>query len=305
MDGPMQHTPRATVAAVRGPDGHMITLVEDEGWERLDESEEWQLGAYGGLTAAYSVIAIVALIQIVRIQMRVPEYGWTTQKVFHLLNFVVCVLRAGVFAFRRQVQDLPYFLIQAGLLDLPGLLFFSTYTLLVLFWAEIYYQARSLPTGSLRPLFVLINVGVYSVQGAIWVYVAMGGPEAMQLGKELSGCFLACVSAAAAAAFLLYGGRLFLMLRRFPIESRGRHKKLREVGLVTSICAACFLFRSLIMAWSAFDLEDADLDVLKHPLLNLIYYLGAEVVPSALVLFILRKLPPKKTTQGYAPIPAH
>ena len=30
------------------------------------------------------------------------------------------------------------------LLDLPGLLFFSTYTLLVLFWAEIYHQVRVL-----------------------------------------------------------------------------------------------------------------------------------------------------------------
>ena len=28
------------------------------------------------------------------------------------------------------------------LLDLPGLLFFSTYTLLVLFWAEIYHQVH-------------------------------------------------------------------------------------------------------------------------------------------------------------------
>lgn len=28
-------------------------------------------------------------IQLVRIQMRVPEYGWTTQKVFHLMNFLV------------------------------------------------------------------------------------------------------------------------------------------------------------------------------------------------------------------------
>ena len=40
------------------------------------------------------------------------------------------------------------------LLDTPGLLFFTTYTLLVLFWAEIYHQARSLPTGGLRPTFV-------------------------------------------------------------------------------------------------------------------------------------------------------
>ena len=59
-------------------------------------------------------------VQIIRIQLRVPEYGWTTQKVFHLLNFLVCGLRSGVFAFRAQVQDLPSTLVQAGLLDLPG-----------------------------------------------------------------------------------------------------------------------------------------------------------------------------------------
>lgn len=28
-------------------------------------------------------------IQLIRIELRVPEYGWTTQKVFHLMNFVV------------------------------------------------------------------------------------------------------------------------------------------------------------------------------------------------------------------------
>lgn len=53
---------------------------------------------------------------------------------------------------------------QEVLLDLPGLLFFSTYTLLVLFWAEIYHQARSLPTTTLRPMFVAFNALVYAVQ---------------------------------------------------------------------------------------------------------------------------------------------
>jgi len=48
--------------------------------------------------------------------------------------------------------------------DPPGLLFFTTYTLLVLFWAEIYHQARSMPTGSLRPIFVTFNALVYAVQ---------------------------------------------------------------------------------------------------------------------------------------------
>lgn len=45
-----------------------------------------------------------------------------------------------------------------------GLLFFTTYTLLVLFWAEIYHQARSMPTGALRPIFLALNAVVYSVQ---------------------------------------------------------------------------------------------------------------------------------------------
>ncbi len=45
-------------------------------------------------------------VQIVRIQLRVPEYGWTTQKVFHLLNFLVSGLRAAVFACRVPVQAL-------------------------------------------------------------------------------------------------------------------------------------------------------------------------------------------------------
>ena len=50
-----------------------------------------------------------------------------------------------------------------------------------------------------------------------------------------------------------------LFMDRFPIESRGRRKKLREVGCVTAICAACFTLRAVIVAWSAIDSEDADL----------------------------------------------
>lgn len=90
---------------------------------------------------------------------------------------------------------------------------------------------------------------------------------------------------------------------RFPIESRGRRKKLYEVGCVTAVCSACFTLRALIVAWSAVDAEDADLDVLDHPLLNFVYYAACELLPSALVLYILRKLPPRPAAQGYQQIP--
>ncbi|KVH93430.1 protein of unknown function DUF1084 [Cynara cardunculus var. scolymus] len=76
--------------------------------------------------------------------------------------------------------------------------------------------------------------------------------------------------------------RLFVMLRRFPIESRGRQKKMHEVnistylfdyynfgaccvinitlgvGFVTGICCSCFLIRCIMVAIAAFD-KNADI----------------------------------------------
>lgn len=52
------------------------------------------------------------------------------------------------------------------------------------------------------------------------------------------------------------------------------------------------------------DARDADLDVTDHPLLNVVYYTLCEILPSAFVLYILRKLPPKRSPVGYQPIPA-
>lgn len=185
--------------------------------------------------------------------------------------------------------------------DVPGLLFFTTYTLLVLFWAEIYHQAKSQSTTKLRPTFLGANIAVYAIQARPCTACAMvpwpdvsprlelsrhqprrlvgarlehirwhahksgglfqlitspdsrrsaspqrqagwtpvrtqisllllsGVPSVAGFARDASAWFLVAAATAAAAGFILYGGRLFAMLRRFPIESRGRKKKLREV----------------------------------------------------------------------------
>ncbi|XP_028081843.1 tobamovirus multiplication protein 1-like isoform X2 [Camellia sinensis] len=237
-------------------------------------------------------------IQLIRIELRVPEYGWTTQKVFHLMNFIVNGVRAIVFGFHKQVFYLNPKVLILVLLDLPGLLFFSTFTLLVLFWAEIYHQARSLPTDKLRIIYLSVNGGIYFIQVCIWISLWIDDSSVVEFVGKI---FIAAVSFLAALGFLLYGGRLFFMLRRFPIESKGRRKKLHEVGSVTAICFTCFLIRCFVVVLSAFD-SDASLDVLYHPVLNLIYYMLVEILPSALVLYILRKLPPKRISAQYHPI---
>ncbi|XP_065870544.1 protein TOM THREE HOMOLOG 1-like [Euphorbia lathyris] len=267
-------------------------------WEQINHSLVWQDRIFHGLAALYGLVAVVALVQLVRIQVRVPEYGWTTQKVFHFLNFLVNGVRCIVFIFRRNIESINPPILQHILIDLPSLAFFTTYALLVLFWAEIYYQARAVSTDGLRPSFFTINAVVYAVQIAMWLVLWWKNHH---LVVVISKMFFAGVSLFAALGFLLYGGRLFLMLQRFPVESKGRRKKLQEVGYVTTICFSCFLVRCIMMCFNAFD-KAADLDVLDHPVLNFIYYLLVEILPSSLVLFILRKLPPKRGITQYHPI---
>ncbi|KAI3928356.1 hypothetical protein MKW98_023957 [Papaver atlanticum] len=267
-------------------------------WNQVNESTQWQDGIFFSLCGAYALVSLVALIQLIRIEVRVPEYGWTTQKVFHLMNFIVNGVRAIVFGFHKQVFVFKIKVFTLMLVEFPGLLFFSTYTLLVLFWAEIYHQARSLPTDKLRIVYISVNGGIYLIQVCLWIYLWINDND---VAESVGKIFMAVVSLIAALGFLIYGGRLFFMLRRFPIESKGRRKKLHEVGSVTAVCFACFLLRCFVVALSAFD-KDASLDVLDHPVLNLVYYLLAEILPSALVLFILRKLPPKRVSAQYHPI---
>ncbi|KAH7404767.1 hypothetical protein KP509_15G041600 [Ceratopteris richardii] len=265
-------------------------------WE--NDSRTWQDCVFYTLCAAYSLVAAFALVQLIRIQRRVPEYGWTTQKVFHFMNFVVNAARALVFGFYQDVYSFKIEISRVILLEFPGLIFFSTYTLLVLFWAEIYHQARSMPSEKLRPGFLYINGVIYFIQIIIWLAEWIKYNAVTQAIVKL---FFAAVSCLAAFGFAIYGGRLFSMLRRFPLESKGRIKKLREIGFITAICFTCFIIRTVVVAFSAFN-ENVDLDVLNHPLLNFLYYMVVEILPSALVLFILRKIPPKRAPAQYHPI---
>ncbi|RYR76206.1 hypothetical protein Ahy_A01g000814 [Arachis hypogaea] len=77
----------------------------------------WQDAVFYILCAAYALVSSLALVSS---PLRPPSSSISLTNTHTLQIQLVLVL---------------------VLLDLPGLLFFSTYTLLVLFWAEIYHQA--------------------------------------------------------------------------------------------------------------------------------------------------------------------
>ncbi|KAJ0491008.1 putative transcription factor WD40-like family [Helianthus annuus] len=89
------------------------------------------------------------------------------------------------------------------LLEVPGLLFLSTYTLLVRYWAEIYHQSRSWPIDKLRMTYVSVNVGVYVIQACIWIYLSVDDSITVHFVRKL---FIAVVSFMTAMGLLVYGG---------------------------------------------------------------------------------------------------
>ena len=80
---------------------------------------------YDYLAVLYALLASVAFVQLIRIQKR-NSIVWTTQKSFVVLNFFVMSVRAVVFAIRERLDEIEPRVFACILLDLPGLIFFTT-----------------------------------------------------------------------------------------------------------------------------------------------------------------------------------
>ncbi|RRT59113.1 hypothetical protein B296_00024199 [Ensete ventricosum] len=110
--------------------------------------------------------------------------------------------------------------------------------------------------------------------------------------------------------------RLFLMLKRFPVESKGRLKKLQEVSMNFSTLQLS-TYLPILIAFSFVPLHRLAMLRPYVSYVSYVYVCGShsvtsgfffcflqfvEILPSALVLFILRKLPPKRGITQYHPI---
>jgi len=136
-----------------------------------------------------------------------------------------------------------------------------------------------------------INMIAYLILVACWLLLFFLYNQTFIIDIAVN-IYLSIIYLGTSVGFIVYGGRLYSMLKQFPIESPGRSSKLKEVGWVTLICTTCFVVRAGLLIFSTFyraiDVNDIFIGG---------YYLVVEILPSALVLFILRKLPPKKNTK--------
>ncbi|KAG6487007.1 hypothetical protein ZIOFF_055588 [Zingiber officinale] len=86
------------------PSVFLLLRSGNDWWDKVNNSVLWQDRIFHTLAVLYDLMSAVALIissslifdcisgsriQLIRIECRASEFGWTTQKVFHLLNFLV------------------------------------------------------------------------------------------------------------------------------------------------------------------------------------------------------------------------
>jgi len=87
-------------------------------------------------------------------------------------------------------------------------------------------QSISSSQESLRPIFLLANLLIYVAMFVLWILQFFFRNEFLRIAPNV---FMASIYFLAAIGFVFYGGRLYRMLKQFPIESRGRRSKLKEV----------------------------------------------------------------------------
>jgi hypothetical protein len=246
--------------------------------------------------------------QLIRLHTssRMPLLMWSRQKNFLALLLFVDTGRFLYFAltpwfqqsFNVESLDLAWIW---GLDQLCTLVFMSTFASLVLFWVEIIYHAKYHERSTLlRPVFFAINVVVYVLVSALvgLMVVEKQQPKSaaqkakIDLFNLIDHSFYAAVSLILAVLFVVFGVRLFSLLKSNPIRSQGRTAKLREVGSITPICATSFTLRALMRLLMAL-VPVYDLGLQKQWWYVLIFYVVSEVLPALLVLYVLRKMPPR------------
>jgi len=159
-----------------------------------------------------------------------------------------------------------------------------------------------MPTNRLKPVFFSVSASAYLLQAIVWAFLVSAEQENEVMAvRKASAFIMVAFSLLALFGFVAYGTKLWFLLSRFPAESRGRGKKLKEVSLVTLLCSISFLTRAVVLVIQALWMDQLGLDVAGHPLVNFIYYTFVEILPAASVLWILRKLPPRRP-RGYTPL---
>eukprot|EP00736_Rhodelphis_marinus_P007884 Rmarinus@m.23197 len=246
------------------------------------------------LGTIYLMVAVVTAVHLIRIKQVDQSAGWTRQKSFLLLVFLVNTGRMCYFILNPSltdedaavhVEDRFQFVAFYILHDLPLLVMFLTFTMLIVFWTVLHDHAVGTSSSVFVQTFLMwLNASVVVTFGILWILMVALSDSSAEHIVTVSGIILSALYLLIAVGFALYGLRLrFIRLRSVQaILSR----KFREAGAVAVVFTVMFLTRS-VLVFVSYRITTLSLTSVTLVL----YYCGVEILPCSLLIYVLRELP--------------
>lgn len=253
-----------------------------------------------GLAVLYATTALFAATQLVRLNGRGAT--WTTQKVLHVLIVLATVVRAlffwvslmtwgwstGSLIGAAPMARMAFYVCD----ELPTMVFFTVYTAVTLFWAEMYYiasDAARIYEDTVQPVDSIVNTAAYAFLVMLWLLYATRWADYVFYANRAYALFVSVLYACTAALLFAFGRSAARELHQVPIELQMRRKKLREVSVMTTSITLAMLGRSLVLVAAAD--RPLPIDGTLSATLAGLYFGGLELAPVILVLYYYRRMP--------------
>ncbi|RDX86653.1 Tobamovirus multiplication protein 1 [Mucuna pruriens] len=283
------------------------------------------------LALLHALVASLASFQLVRLHTRNLQLGWTRQKVFHLLigssnlGYVIYLALTPVAACNGWTC-------WSHSCAFPKVLFFAAFLLLLSFWyadddddyegsfcdnpllektsnesylASIDSHRKCFPIrfsriGNRQKIVILVTLLVLIIVMAFAVIIWIG------LGKnpidsEVAAQVYLDISA---IGMLLLGGALacygiLLCLKMSKVRAEKPSSEMWKVAGLTIVSVLCFTSSSCVELLTdipvQYNWHQQPLNDVYTSLLLILYYFVGSSIPSAVILWVMRELPPAET----------
>ncbi|KAJ5072287.1 tobamovirus multiplication protein 1-like isoform x1 [Anaeramoeba ignava] len=252
----------------------------------------------GGLVG-YLVLWLFSVIGLIRLYISKKRlYPYSKLQIhFHILLFCFLIVRIVWICFEGS-SDITALLI-LNRYACTG--FFTTFTYIIFFWAEIYHFLSHLSyrigLDKLKIPFIIVNVCLYiatTVYSIIFIddevtHRKRGNSDPIYNSSVL---LIAAISFVASLGFLVYGFLLLRQIKKAISVVSSKKKSLVRMGIFTVIFSLCFLCRFIILLYRPI----TNKFLAEGLYFSLSYYIP-EMVPSLIQLSVMFPSFPKSFIQ--------
>eukprot|EP00744_Colponema_vietnamica_P002567 GILI01004004.1.p1 GENE.GILI01004004.1~~GILI01004004.1.p1 ORF type:complete len:363 (-),score=48.95 GILI01004004.1:641-1729(-) len=267
----------------------------------MSDSEEylWLIYTEAISFGLISLFCIVQLVQHYRASKLAPDLsansaGWSFRKYFHILLCLANAARASALllevALDNEYGDTPEAWLNYLVRTFPSLLFLSTYSVLILFWAQLYYSATLVSYPLLKPTFVFLNISIYFIYFVVAVLTFM--LNAFYEFHIYTLFVIGTVHLIAACGFLYYGLKVSVQLsaRKARYSFTARNVVIKRVLFLSIFCTVIFLVRGIYDVLVATHVvTDFYPPGFNHYLWDALSFFFVELMTSFIYLLLTRK----------------